>query len=142
LNRTDFQRLADLRIGDGEALFSARRYAGAYYIAGYAVESALKACIAKKVRKHDFPDRKTVNDSYQHDLVKLLDVTELKIKLDEKRKSDGTFNANWAVVKDWSSQMRYERKISRKTARDFCPLSLTPGTEYCDGYRRSGKQRH
>ena len=32
---------------------------GAYYLAGYAVECALKACVAKQTREHDFPDRKS-----------------------------------------------------------------------------------
>lgn len=33
-------------------------YDGAYYLSGYAVEWALKACIAKNVKRYDFPDRK------------------------------------------------------------------------------------
>src|SRR5919106_3680906 len=39
---------------------------GAYYLAGYAVECGLKACIAKQVRRHEFPDRTTVNQSHTH----------------------------------------------------------------------------
>lgn len=126
MNRSDFQQLAELRVKDGKALLSAGLSAGAYYIVGYAVESALKACIAKKVRKHDFPDRKTAVSFYQHDLVGLLAMTDLKPKLDEKRKLDGAFDANWAVVKDWTSEKRYERKISRKSARDLVSAITDP----------------
>ena len=46
--RSDFQKLAEDRIADAGALFEAHRYDAAYYLAGYAVECALKACIAKR----------------------------------------------------------------------------------------------
>ena len=44
---------------------------GAYYLAGYAIECALKACIAKATRRYDFPDRKKVDASHTHDLREL-----------------------------------------------------------------------
>jgi len=31
---------------------------GAYYLAGYAVECALKACIAKGTQRFEFPDKR------------------------------------------------------------------------------------
>ena len=34
----------------------------AYYMIGYCVECALKACIAKQIRRFDFPDKKLVLD--------------------------------------------------------------------------------
>jgi hypothetical protein len=45
VNRSDFQKLAMDRIADAKALLAAKRWAGAYYLAGYAVECALKACV-------------------------------------------------------------------------------------------------
>ena len=47
MNRNDFQQLADVRINEAEALLVQGKYDGAYYLAGYAVECGLKACIAK-----------------------------------------------------------------------------------------------
>jgi hypothetical protein len=41
---------------------------GAYYLAGYAVECALKACIAKETKRYEFPDKKRVDSSYSHNL--------------------------------------------------------------------------
>lgn len=52
-------------------LLDRRRYDGAYYLAGYVVECALKACIAKGTRRFDFPPR-AVQDIYTHDLARLL----------------------------------------------------------------------
>ncbi len=43
MNRAELQRLAKDRLLDAKALFAARRWSGAYYLAGYAVECALKA---------------------------------------------------------------------------------------------------
>jgi hypothetical protein len=50
MNRRDLQTLADLRVTDGEKLVDAGRFSAAYYLLGYAVECALKACIAKQIR--------------------------------------------------------------------------------------------
>jgi len=47
VNRADFQELAQIRLRDAEVLLENGRFDGAYYIAGYSVECALKACIAK-----------------------------------------------------------------------------------------------
>ncbi|MGB7136749.1 MAG: HEPN domain-containing protein [Acidobacteriaceae bacterium] len=61
MNRKDLQSLANTRLREARVLFRAKEFSGAYYLAGYAVECALKACIAKQYRQHDFPDRKTVS---------------------------------------------------------------------------------
>jgi hypothetical protein len=45
MNRVDFQNLATERLSDAEALIAGGRFDCAYYVAGYAVECALKACI-------------------------------------------------------------------------------------------------
>jgi hypothetical protein len=57
VNRTQLQQLAEERVRDAEALLNAGQWSGAYYLAGYAVEFALKACIAKLTNQHDFPDK-------------------------------------------------------------------------------------
>ena len=71
MNRLEFQDLAVERLGDAEALLSAGRYAGAYYLAGYAVECALKACIARKTKQDDFPP-KEAKDYWVHRIPDLL----------------------------------------------------------------------
>jgi HEPN domain-containing protein len=72
MNRNDFQQLSELRAKEAKALLAAGFPEGAYYLAGYAVECALKACIARKTQEFDFPEKKRVNDSHTHDLGKLL----------------------------------------------------------------------
>ena len=58
MNRIDLQKLAEDRIADAAALLNAGRWSAAYYLAGYAVECALKACIAKQTQAGDFPDKR------------------------------------------------------------------------------------
>jgi hypothetical protein len=81
MNRADFQQLAELRLLEARALLAAELPDGAYYLAGYAVECGLKACIAAKTREHDFPDKKLVEKSYSHDVEKLLDAAGLSDRL-------------------------------------------------------------
>jgi hypothetical protein len=84
-------------------------YDGAYYLAGHAVECALKACIAKGTRRHQFPDKKKVDLSYSHDLAKLITVVGLEDGHRERIGSDPDFDTNWDVVQSWSEQSRYRR---------------------------------
>jgi HEPN domain-containing protein len=46
----ELKKLARIRLADANALYEARRYAGAYYMAGYAIECAIKAILAKEFR--------------------------------------------------------------------------------------------
>ena len=50
---------------------------GCYYLAGHAVEAALKACIAKATRRYEFPDKDRANRVFTHDSVKLLREAQL-----------------------------------------------------------------
>ena len=72
MTRKDFQALARTRLADAEALLQAGRFDGAFYLLGFAVECGLKACIARLIRRHEFPDKQMTIDSYSHDLSKLV----------------------------------------------------------------------
>jgi hypothetical protein len=62
MNRLQFQKIARVRIREARALLQDRMFDGAYYLAGYSVECGLKACIAKMVRRHEFPDKDLVKN--------------------------------------------------------------------------------
>lgn len=79
----------------------------------------MKACIAKQIRRYDFPERQLVLDSYTHDLDKLLRVSGLMARLDSDRQTDPDLERNWFVVKDWSEHTRYETVVLEDTAKDF-----------------------
>lgn len=119
MNRAEFQQLSRLRLREARALMSGGHYQGAYYLSGYAVECALKACICKQFGRYEFPDRKLVNDSYTHDLEKLLGVAGLRADLEAEASVNLTFAASWNVVKDWSESARYDLAITHQDGRDF-----------------------
>ncbi|MFH1075568.1 MAG: DNA-binding protein [Pseudomonadota bacterium] len=119
MNRTDLQALVDIRVKEAKILLDNECYEGAYYLLGYALECAIKACIAKQVREHDFPDKQLANASHTHKLGDLMGVAGMKQKLQEKEKIDGDFRLNWAVAKRWSEDARYEHKTEVTMAKDF-----------------------
>lgn len=119
MNKSDLEALVDIRVNEAKLLLDNRRFEGAYYLLGYALECAIKACIAKQVKEHDFPDKQLANASYTHKLSDLLGVAGLKQKLQEKEEADEDFRLNWAVVKEWSEDARYEHTIEETMAKDF-----------------------
>ncbi len=119
MNKDDLESLADIRVKEAKVLLDAEQYQGAYYLVGYALECAIKACIAKQIRQYDFPNRELANKCYSHNLAELIGVAGLKQKLTEKEREDENFQINWAVAKDWSEQARYENKIEERKAKDL-----------------------
>jgi HEPN domain-containing protein len=118
VNRRDLQRLARTRLSEARVLLSAKKYDGAYYLAGYAIECALKSCVAKQVKKFDFPNKKLALDSHSHDLEQLLSISGLKQTHEQEMKSNADFRAKWSVVRDWSESARYSDR-SQAQARDL-----------------------
>lgn len=112
MNRADLQQLANLRIAEAQALLAAGFPAGAYYLAGYAVECAIKSCIAKNVQQHDFPDKDRVNQSYSHNLVQLIGAANLEVEFNNAKSKNKAFDDSWKVVKDWSESDRYDATIT------------------------------
>jgi len=119
MNKNDLEKLVDIRLLEAKILFDSNNFHGAYYLAGYSLECALKVCIAKQVREYDFPNKQLATRSHTHNLSDLISVAELKQKLIEKEKEDEEFTLNWAVAKDWSESSRYDCNISELKAKDF-----------------------
>ncbi len=117
MNRADLQKIAELRIREAEALLAAGFPDGAYYLAGYAVECALKACIAKRTREHDFPEKKLANDSHIHDLGRLFQVAKLAGELEAAIENDPAMQPILDTVEEWSETTRYERKTHQEAVR-------------------------
>lgn len=116
MDRSDLRRLSRQFRNEAELLLRGRAYHGAYYLAGYSVESALKAVIARRFRRFECPDRDVVNRLYTHDLEKLLDLSGLRSALMEARISSPQLVRNWGLVKDWNEAKRYDPGVSRHTA--------------------------
>jgi hypothetical protein len=137
MNRTDFQELADVRIDEAVVLSAQGKSDGAYYLAGYAVECGLKACIAKLPNQYDFaPKPKSIYDYYSHEIEKLVKTAGLTAQRDGDATADPDLQANWGVVKDWTEESRYERKTQAQ-GRDL----ITAITDAAHGVLPWIKQR-
>jgi HEPN domain-containing protein len=107
VDRKDLHALSRVRLREAKALIGLRLHDGAFYLAGYAVECALKACIAKGTRRHEFPDKEKVDKSYTHSLKALVKLANLEDARREEATRDATFLKNWDLVESWSEQSRY-----------------------------------
>jgi HEPN domain-containing protein len=114
VTRRDLRGLALIRLKEAKVLLRNGYYDGAYYLSGYCIECALKACIAKRTCRYEFPDKKTTNASHTHRLEDLLRVAQLAAALGEEVGKNRIFEANWNLVKDWSEQSRYKKHTQRE----------------------------
>lgn len=114
-----FQRLARQRLREARALYAAGEYSGAYYLAGYVAECALKAVICKRFQRHTLPDVDLVKkEMYHHSIEKLLEVAKLSALFRAESAARPALNNNWLLVRDWRETARYSRTRKSK-ARDL-----------------------
>jgi hypothetical protein len=105
VTKADFQKLADMRIREAKILLDAGEFDGAFYLAGYAVECALKACIIRRqIPPDSWPEKKFMEKCYSHKLEDLLILADLKATLN----TAGPVSGNWGLVSAWTEQSRYE----------------------------------
>jgi hypothetical protein len=106
--RLDLQKLGEAKLLDAIFLSEHDRFSNAYYLAGYAIELAIKACIARQFRAETIPDPKLVQKLYIHDLTQLIGLAGLAAPLRDRLAGDRLFAANWSTVSEWSEASRYE----------------------------------
>jgi hypothetical protein len=119
VNRADWQHLAEVRIAEAEALLALvpPRPDGAYYLAGYAVECGLKACIARAYNQYDWPEKQFVSDCHTHNLLNLVRLAGLEAAKNAARAANPALAVNWSIVKDWNEQSRYQTHALIKAQR-------------------------
>jgi len=108
LSRNDLQKLAEVRLEDSIILVKAGKSSSAYYLAGYCIELALKACISKLFQADVIPDKAFVQAIHTHSLETLLNVAGLLPQLKEDAKSDPQFAAYWGIASKWNEVSRYQ----------------------------------
>ena len=101
---------------DAEALHEARRWAGAIYLAGYAIECSLKALICSNEGKNSFKETRMFKSGVQvntlHNLTRLLQevpAIQRAIRLDRT----GTYIKAWNTITSlWQKdELRYWDKL-------------------------------
>jgi HEPN domain-containing protein len=108
INKRDLETLSETRLADAEHLFQAGRFSAAYYIAGYAIELGIKACIAGVFQANVIPDKSFVAAVYSHKLNELLGLAGIKMQMQEDMKNDPALSAAWGIASKWNEASRYE----------------------------------
>jgi len=106
--KADLQTLSVDRLSDAQVLFQAGRFSSAYYLSGYSVELAIKACIAGVFQANAIPDKAFVNAVYSHKLDELLGIAGLKTKLAEDMRDDAALSVGWGIASKWREDSRYK----------------------------------
>lgn len=128
LNRAILQDLANIRFDEVKLLLDNGKYDGAYYLSGYVIETALKACFAKNVEQYDFPDKTTVTKHlFVHTLSSLLGTASLTPAFNEEIKITPQLDVNWTEVVKWNEESRYEKHSKEKAERMFDAISSPNG---------------
>src|SRR5262249_22115424 len=108
--------MAEERIKDAKALLDGGRWAFAYYVAGYAIECALKSCVLARMIHTGwvFQEKIKGDECRTHEFGKLIDLAGLKDELNTRlaasAKAGHVFIKHWAVVTQWKETSRYESK--------------------------------
>ena len=104
--------MAEDRILDASALRDAGRWAYAYYVAGYAVECALKSCVLAQMIHTGgvFTNKKYSEDCFTHDFGTLVKLAGLTPMLNAELAANPVFVGFWGTVGLWKETSRYEPK--------------------------------
>ncbi|MDR7156517.1 HEPN domain-containing protein [Sphingobium xenophagum] len=117
LRKEDLKALSAAKLADAQLLFRHDRWSNAYYLAGYAVELAIKACLAGQFYADAIPDKKLVLDLHTHDLPKLVSLAGLQTELKNRQDQDNEFAQNWGLTAEWKPDSRYE--TNDKSSADY-----------------------
>jgi len=97
MNRFDLQQPSKMRTAEGKCLLDAGRFAGSYYLMGYSVECALKAVVARRCRRYEFPDKGFVTSCHTHDLALLRRLAGLSDEFASARMQSAAFREHWVL---------------------------------------------
>jgi HEPN domain len=107
LSTKDLRAIARARLRDAQVLMKAKRFDGAFYLCGYAVELALKARICRTLKWRGFPesdkDFKGLQSLKSHDLEVLLKFSGAEARMSTRHA------AEWSTVIQWNPEQRYQR---------------------------------
>jgi hypothetical protein len=126
VNRLDFQNLAHEKIAEAKILLDAGKWTGAYYLAGYAVECGLKACIANLLKSEVFPEKSFSDKLYIHDLKKLIVLAGLELQWEADRQANNNLFTCWDIVLLWTEASRYDKKSQTDAQALYDAITQNP----------------
>jgi HEPN domain-containing protein len=106
ISTKDLRAIARARLRDARVLLRSKRFDGAFYLCGYAVELALKARICRTLKWQGFPATGQEFNGFQslktHDLEVLLRFSGFEGRVKAK------YLAEWSEVLKWHPEKRYQ----------------------------------
>jgi len=106
ISTKDLRAIARARLRDAQVLLNGKRFDGAFYLSGYAVELALKARICRTLKWPDFPRSGREFEDFRslrtHSLEVLLKFSGVAERVTARHA------AEWAVVVRWDPEKRYQ----------------------------------
>ncbi len=128
LNQAELRQMAEERILDADALLKGGRWAFAYYVAGYAIECALKSCVLSRMIHTGgvFQDRKFAERCWTHDFQELVRLAGLLNELNATLAANPPFVNHWAIVRQWKETGRYESKTESEAKALFAAITHEP----------------
>lgn len=128
MNRTELRQLANDRIEDARILLANARWTAAYYLVGYAVETALKACILKFVEETGviFTDKRFAEKCWTHRIGDLVTQANLEPLRGRDIGANPVLGGFWGVVELWSEISRYEQKTEADARNLFEAVTNEP----------------
>jgi hypothetical protein len=129
VNRAQWQQFAERWLVDARALLDQHRWSAAYYVAGYAVECGLKACVLVRVAAVPeviFESKKFSENCWTHSLLELVKLAGLEAT----RAADIAVNLvlarNWLVVNSWNEKSRYQTTSHQKAKKLYAAITDKP----------------
>ena len=105
ISRVELRKISRARLKDAEILYNGKRYDGAVYLCGYAIELALKARVCKALNWSGFPETNNEFKLYSsfktHNFTSLLRLSSIEDKIITHYFTD------WSVVAGWDPESRY-----------------------------------
>lgn len=99
--------MAEGKLDDAILLLKSGRFSNAYYLAGYAVELGLKACIAGQIAANTIPDKAFIKNILSHQPGVLVGLAGLAGELKKHQDANPDFSSHWAIVAEWEPDSRY-----------------------------------
>lgn len=117
--RYELQVMAEKRLEAVKSLHKQGFYDFVCQDSGYVLEFGLKSAVCKRIGKDSYPDN---DQKYRtHSLNKLVNLADLRRKLERKKKKDENFFVNWSIASKWSVEFRYQPigQNEKENAEDF-----------------------
>jgi hypothetical protein len=128
VNRAELQQMTKERLKDAKALLDAERWEFAYYVAGYAVECALKSSLLARMvhTAWVFQEKWKAQDCLTHDVGDLVNLAGLTKELNSMLAANPAFVAYWGIVSQWTVTSRYQAKTETEARNLYDAITHDP----------------